>query len=217
MNRSLDQRGSLNVLTIPLVLAVIFLVAALGFGAWAFVERQDYKNNADEKAAAASAVAVERAKTEKDNEFLQREKEPLKSYTSAAQHGGFTVRYPKTWSAYVNEQQEQVTMMFQSDVVQASPKTAYALKIEVLPSEYSQAVKSLDSNIKQGKLSASSFALAKVPSVVGLRADGQIAQDKSGAVVYLPLRDKTLKISTEAPDKITDFNNIILPNFEFNP
>lgn len=212
-----DQTGSMNILLVPLILSVVFLFGALGFGAWAFIERQDYKDNSDEKAAAASAVAVERAKTEKDNEFLQREKEPLKSYTSPAQYGGFTIKYPKTWSVYANEQQEQITLLFQSDVVSANPKTAYALKVEVLTTEYSQSVKSLDGNIRQGKLATTSFALAKVPTVVGLRGDGQIASDKTGAVVYLPLRDKTLKISAEAPDKVADFNNTILPNFEFNP
>lgn len=212
-----DQRGSLNVLAVPLIMAVILLLTSIGFGAWAFTERADYKDNVDEKVEAGVAVAVERAKTEKDNEFLEREKEPLKNYTAPAQYGGFSMKYPKTWSAYVNEQQNQMTLLMQSDVVSSNAQTPYTLKVEVLDTAYAQAVKQAENNIKQGKLRASAASLPKVPGVVGLRVDGEIASNKSGAVVYMPMRDKTIKITTESTDKLADFNNIILPNFEFTP
>lgn len=212
-----SERGALNILLIPLILSVLFLVGAVGFGVWAFASREDYKANSDKKAAAAAAVAVDQAETKKDNEFLEREKEPLKAYTSAPQYGSFTLKYPKTWSGYVNEQPNQLTMLMQPDVVPADPKTSYTLKVEVLPTAYNQAVAPLENQIKTGKLSAKAFSLPKVPDVIGLRGDGEIAQGKQGAVVFLPLRDKTIKISAESQDRIADFNNIILPNFEFRP
>lgn len=212
-----NQRGSLNVLAVPLILSVILLLAAIGFGAWAFTERVDYKNNTDEKVEAAVTVAVERAKTEKDNEFLEREKEPLKSYTSPAQYGSFSMKYPKTWSAYANEQQNQMTLLMQPDVVSSNQQTPYTLKVEVVNTPYARTVTQAENNIKQGKLKASAASLPKVPGVVGLRVDGEIANNKSGATVYMPMRDKTIKITTESTDRLADFNNIILPNFEFTP
>lgn len=217
MNVHSSERGALNVLIIPLIMAVILLFSAIGFGAWAFMGREDYKKNSDEKSAAAVAVAVAQAETKKDNDFLQREKEPLKSYTSAVQYGSFTTQYPKTWSAYVSEQPNQLTMLMQPDVVSSDPKTAYVFKVEVLSTPYDQLISQLDANIKQGKLTARAYTLPKVPQVTGLRADGQISPDKRGAVVFLPLRDKTIKLSAESQDRIADFNNIILPNFEFRP
>ena len=36
------------------------------------------------------------------------------------------------------------------------------------------------------------------------------------SVNYKPI-DKTIKLSAESQDRIADFNNIILPNFEFRP
>jgi hypothetical protein len=212
-----NQSGSMNVLLIPLILSAILLLGAIGFSVWAFAGQQDYKNNSDQKSAAAVAVATERTKSEKDNEFLQREKEPLKNYTSPVQFGSFSLKYPKTWSAYSDEKSDRQTLLMQPDVISSNINTPYALKVEVVSQQYTQMITQLDNDIKVGKLTASAFTLAKVPDVVGLRVDGKLTNDKTGAAVYLPLRDKTIKISTESPDKVADFNNIILPNFEFKP
>jgi len=217
MNTKLNQAGGLNVLLIPLILAVLLLLGAIGFGAWAFTSRMDYKDNTDQIVEEAVGVAVERAKSDKDNEFLQREKEPLKGYSSPSQYGSFSLKYPKTWSAYSNEQADQLTLTMQPDVVSSNGKTAYALKVEVLGTPYEQTLRQLESNIKQGKATASAYALPKVPDVVGLRIDGEVAQGKTGSAVYLPLRDKTIKIVSETQDRVPDFDSIILPNFEFRP
>lgn len=211
------MRNSFNILIIPLVIASGLLLFSLGFGTWAFVSMQDYKNNSDQKAEAAAAVAAERAKTEKDNEFVQKEKEPLKNYTSPSQYGSVRMKYPKTWSAYADEQGENLTLYMQPDVVSSNRETPYSLKVEVLNQKYEQAIGGKDNDIKQGKLRASAFSLARVPDVLGLRFDGQITQQKSGSSIYLPLRDKTVVISSETPEKVPDLNNIILPNFEFSP
>jgi hypothetical protein len=211
------EEGALNVLLVPLILAVIFLLGSLGFGLWAYSSQQDYKNNSDEKAAAAVEVAVQRAKTEKDNEFLEREKQPLKDYSSPSQYGSFTVQYPKTWSAYASEQPQQLVLLMQPDVVSSNPSTAYALRAEVVSATYEQTIKQLEGNIRQGKLKAAAYSLPKVPAVVGLRVDGEVSQGKNGAAVYLPLRDKTIKLIAESQEKVPDFNTVILPNFVFSP
>ncbi len=39
----------------------------------------------------------------KDNEFIVREKQPLQTYTGPSAFGSISVKYPKTWSAYVDE------------------------------------------------------------------------------------------------------------------
>lgn len=212
-----QEQGAINALLIPLIFSILFLMAAVGFGAWAFLERSEYKNNSDQKAAAAVAVAVERAKSEKDNEFIEKEKLPLKTYTGPLEFGGITLKYPKTWSAYSKSDSSQLTLLLNPDVVSSGENIAYALKVEVLDRQYSQVFSEHESNIKQGKTKAAAYTLPKVPSVVGLRLDGELGVNKNGAAVYLPLRDKTLKISTESQERVGDFNNIILPNFEFKP
>lgn len=214
---TLNQSGAMNVLLIPLVMSVTLLIGAIGFGFWAYSSQQDYKNNSDQKAAAAVAVATERTKSEKDNEFLQKEKEPLKDYTSPVQFGSFSLKYPKTWSAYSDERSDRQTLLMQPDVISSNTNTPYALKVEVLDQPYTQMITQLNNDIKVGKLTASAYSLAKVPDVIGIRIDGKLTNDKTGAAVYLPLREKTIRIASEAPDKVADLNNIILPNFEFKP
>lgn len=95
------EQGSVSVL-----LAGIFGVLFLGstvFAFWAFVGRQDYKNNVDEKIADASAIAVQEAETAKDAEFVEKEKSPLRTYKGPATYGSVSFDYPKTWSVYAEE------------------------------------------------------------------------------------------------------------------
>lgn len=217
MNLRKSEAGIMNILVIPLIICGTLLVGALGFGAWAYVQAQDYKTNFDEKVAGAVEVAVDRAKTEKDNEFLEREKNPYKVYSSPAQYGSYSFQYPKTWSVYENEQNNSLVVLMQPELVSANPATAYSLKIEVLNTPYDASLQQLDPVIRSGKATVAAFALAKVPTVVGLRADGQIDQNKTGSTIFLPLRDKTIKVSAESQDRIKDFNTIIIPSFSFSP
>jgi hypothetical protein len=53
--------------------------------------------------------------------------------------------------------------------------------------------------------------------VVGSRIDGEISQKKQGAMIVMPMRDKTLRLWTESRDYVADFDNIILPGFSFSP
>lgn len=213
-----NQSGSMNVLLIPFIMTTVFLLAAIGFGTWAFLQRQHFKNDTDQIVESEVEVAVKEAQTAKDNEFVQKEKEPLKGYSSPAQYGSFSLKYPKTWSATVSEQSNSMSLIAHPDVVNTSNRDAtYALKVEVLSSSYNQTVGQLDGQIKQGKITAESYSLPMVPDAVGLRVDGQVANGKNGAAVYLQLRDKTIKITCETEDRLGDFDDIILANFSFNP
>ena len=52
--------------------------------------------------------------------------------------------------------------------------------------------------------------------------NGPITQDQNGngqtgAMLIIPVRDKTLQIYTESSDYLSDFNNIVLPSLTFVP
>lgn len=217
MKSTLGERGGLNVLMIPLILATILFFGALGFGVWAFMSRADYKDNSDKKSDVAVAVAVEKAKSAKDNEFIQKEKNPLREYVGSEALGSITFKYPKTWSGYSTEQGNESTLVMYPKIVPGDPKSAYALRVEIVNGSYDKILNTFDSNVKSGKLEASAFRLEKLQEVLGTRFDGEISTGKNGSMVVLPLRDKTLKISTEAEDFSEDFDNIILKNFSFSP
>jgi hypothetical protein len=82
---------------------------------------------------------------------------------------------------------------------------------------YAQVTRALESQVKTGKIRTSAFTAPKVPGVVGIRVDGEVVTGKNGSMIILPLRDKTLKIWTESPQFVGDFNNIIIPNLSFVP
>ncbi len=216
-----DQRGVMNVLLIPLILTIVLLLASLGFGTWAFIQMQDYKNNVDDKVATATAVAVKEAETKKDNEFIEREKQPLKSYASPAQLGSINIKYPKSWSAYIDESGKGSSGLdgyFNPNIVPGvSTDTSYALRVQVVDQSFADVVRSFDSAVKQGKAKSQPYQPVNVGGVVGVRIDGEIASKQQGIIVLLPLRDKTIKLYTQSDRYFADFNNNILPNFSFTP
>jgi len=209
--------------SISLVLAIVFGVLFVGasvFGVWAFGSRQDYKDNTDKKIENAVVIAVQETETAKDVEFVEKEKQPTRTYKGSATYGSVSFAYPKTWSIYAEENTSGTVLDlygFPGVVPKVENSQVYALRTEIVSKTYDATLKSYESKLKTGDLSAQAFRAENVPGVLGTRLDGAIETDKIGAVVLLPLRDKTLIISAEAPQYVNDFNTIILPSLKFVP
>jgi hypothetical protein len=216
-----SERGYINALLIPLILAALLLVGAASFGAWAFSSRQDYKLHSDQKAAVASAAAVKAAQADDATKYAEEAKNPLKTWVGPSQFGSISVKYPKTWSSYVvlGGSSAPVNGFFQPDVVPDAndPGNSFALRVQVVSQAYSQQLAQYNSSTIQQKVTVHAYSLPKVPSVIGSRVDGQISGNKQGSIIILPLRNLTLEIWTESGDYENDFNNIILPNMSFSP
>lgn len=219
-----DRRGEINVLLIPVILLVLLLTTAVSFGYWAFMGREDYKSNTEEKI----AVAVEAAKREegiaKDRAFAEQEKSPLATYTGPSAFGSISVAYPKVWSVYVNTPAngtQPIDAYFNPRVVPAvtDQSAAFALRIQVVAQSYASVLQVVEGQVKSKQVRAAPYVFPKVPSVVGVRVDGQINPSKksTGSMVIMPLRDKTIKVWTENAQFQGDFDNIILPNLSFVP
>lgn len=214
------ESGAISGLLISLILTVLLLFGALGFGTWAFMSREDYRNNVEEKIDEAVEVAVKRAETKKENEFVEREKRPLTTYRGPQSLGSMKVKYPKTWSVYVDESDSsEITILAHPKFVPAGDggNPAYALKIEVVNENYDQSAGEYESAIESGEAKARPYKLPKQPKIIGLRVDGSLNDDHRGSAVILPLRDKTIIISTLSEQFRGDFDNIILKNFNFIP
>ncbi len=216
----LNEKGSTNVLLVPLILTILFFLAALVFGFWAFSSRQDYKNNVDKKIATAVEVAKQETATQKDNEFIEKEKLPLKEYSGPSSYGSVKVKYPKTWSAYVDETSSKapVDAYFHPNFVPSidSDSASFALRLQVVDRTFDQEVRQFDSDVSKGKTKAKSYKPVNVEGVVGLRLDGEIIDKKRGTLILIKMRDKTLKIWTEADQFKKDFEDKILKNLTFS-
>jgi hypothetical protein len=216
-----NQAGYINGLLIALIACGVLLLVFVGFGAWAYGSRQDYKLNSDKKSATAAAAAKEATQQADALLYAEQAKNPLKTHVGPDAYGAVTVQYPKTWSAYVIENGNAVPMndYFHPDIVSDSekPTNAFALRVQIVQSTYSQVMTQYNSLAVAKKVTVIPYKLPKVPSVVGSRVDGQLTSQKQGSMVILPLRNVTLTISTESQEFVPDFNNIILPNLTFSP
>lgn len=219
--KRLDQRGAINSWLIAFIVTLLITLIALGFGLWAFSGRQEYKNKVDEKVAIAVADAETANSLKKDTEFAEKEKNPLRTYTGPATYGSLSISYPKTWSAYVDETAKSNLPLSgelnPSFVPGLQSNLPVALRFTVSSTNYSSVVKTFDSLVKTGKIKVTPYKSDKVPSVIGVRLDGEVSTGKQGSMVIVPLRDKTLQVWTDSPQFVPDFNTIILPNMVFVP
>jgi hypothetical protein len=215
------QYGYVDALLIPLIIVVILLIGALGFGGWAYTSQQDYKNNSDQKAAVAAEKAVEETKASEQIKYAEEAKNPLKTFVGPSAYASATLQYPKTWSAYVLEASSSTPLdaYFHPDFVPnvGDNDNAYALRMQIVSKSYNTVVDNFDGEVKQNKVTATPYSLPKVPSVTGIRLTGQITTKKQGSMVILPVRNVTLMVWTESTESIPDLDNIILPNLIFSP
>jgi type II secretory pathway pseudopilin PulG len=212
-----NQKGNIDPLMIPLVVSVILVVGLAGFGIWSYMGYLDQKDNTDQKIAAAVAEAEATQADKLEADFAEREKSPTKTFISSASIGSIEITYPKTWSAYVEQNEsgpKPLNAFFHPKYV-PSDGTLYALRLYVDESNYSKSVTDFDKSIEKGLVKSKPI---RINGITGMRFDGQIDKDFVGSMVIFPLRDKTVKIWTESSDIFEkDFNNIILKNLTFEP
>lgn len=217
------QNGSVTSLAVVSSLAVA-LVAAIIFGAWAFMGRQDFKTNSDKKIATAVEGAKKTQADELQKAFAEQAKLPYKTYKGSVTYGSLVFNYPNSWSGYVDESSsnEPIDGYFHPGIVPGlQSDTSYALRVELVNSDYTSVLAQHDSQIQDGSVRASAYIPPKMVGVTnvqpGTRLDGALDQDTTGSLVIIKVRDKTLTVYTESNDFINDFNNTVLPSLTFAP
>jgi hypothetical protein len=204
-------------------LLVFLLIAALSFGVWAYSEMSKYKNESDKIVAKEVELAKQETSTQKDKEFLEKEKNPYKDYKSSDTLGAVSFNYPKTWSAYIVEDQKAdsgtpIDGFLHPDFVPGKDSgTAYGLRVQELNRSYSELLNNYSSKVKTGRVKIQPYTAPKVPSVLGVKITGEIEEGLQSTMVILPLRDKALQIWTESPQYTGDFDNIIMSSLTFSP
>ncbi len=227
-----NQDGAVSGLLISLILTVSLLLGAVSFGFWAYSQEQDYKNHSDVKVAAAVEIAKRAESTAKTKEFLEKEKNPLKTYVGPEAYGSVVLQFPKTWSGYVNigtTGQSLLDAYFSPGVVPgvALTTSVFALRVQVVQTPYAQVLSQFKALQAQGvgpsgkKITINAYSVPKLRNVIGVQVLGQLngnqQNPKNIDMIVLPLRAQTLEIWTEGDQYIADFNSIILPNFSFSP
>ena len=190
------------------------------------MSRTDYKTNSDKKSAVAVTKALADQKVKADAEYAEKDKLPYVTYSGPTTSGSIKMQYPRTWSAYITEDAAGSTPIdayvhpgFVPNIQDIN--VSFALRMQVINSTYTDALRQFDSNITQGTIRLEPFAFPGVTASLGSKLTGAIkpGSDKvQGTMVLMPLRDKTIKIWTESNSAFgNDFNTAVLANFSFVP
>ncbi|MDB5160971.1 MAG: hypothetical protein JWO96_351 [Candidatus Saccharibacteria bacterium] len=211
-----------------IVLGVLF-VLALVFGLWAFSSGQSYKKNSDAKVALAVSAAQKKQADEDKTKYDELAKQPYKTYSGSATYGTVNFNYPQSWSAYVDQSSQSEPLnayFFPGEVPGTQGDASYPLRVELLSTDYAQAVAQFTPQVTDGSVKSSAYIPPKLKSTVniqpGVKLDGAIGRNSSGttqqgSMVIIKVRDKTLQIYTETASGLLDFNNIVLPSLTFVP
>ena len=216
-----NQNGAVNGVVMMLslsALAVIFLV----FGIWAFSGRQHYKNNAQTLINAAVAKAQTQQTAADNAKFTQEEQDPLNTYNGPEAFGSLIIKYPKTWSGYIESSgnsgnSSSFAAYFNPGTVPSvsDQSSNIALSVQVLNQAYASVTNGFQG---QPGVTASAFSLKNVPQTTGVEVSGPIGPNQTDqTMVVLPLRSNTLEIATDGTQNLSTFNSIILPNLSFSP
>ncbi|HET9721661.1 MAG TPA: hypothetical protein VFP32_01375 [Candidatus Saccharimonadales bacterium] len=224
---SVARGGSSAKYIVTIVILVLLLVAVAVFGYWAFSGRQDYKNNAQQKIDKAVSIAKQQQAADLQKQFDQQSKSPYKVFKGSPTYGTVTFNYPKTWSAYVDStsSSEPINAYFNPDQVPGlNSRSAFALRVELESTDYSQVVQQFNSYISQGKVAAQAYLPPKLKNVTnavpGTLFSGHVNlgdSTQNGELLVIKVRDKTLEVYTESNDYLNDFNNAVLSSLSFVP
>lgn len=211
-----NERGQIDPLIVPLVISVVMILGLAGFGLWSYISFVDERDNTQEKIDVAVQEAEAAITTELEADFTEREKEPYLNYVASNTVGSLSVTYPKTWSGFVSESSGTTPLdaFFHPGFVPDSNDVQYALRVSVEEKDYNREVSELQKDVESGELTVTTIT---VSGEQGLRFDGEIENDTFGAIVLLPLRDKTIKVWTESQVYVDDLTNIVLENLSYEP
>jgi hypothetical protein len=217
MNYFNSERGAVNPLLISTTIFAVFSIALAGFSVWSFSKYQDYKNNSDQKSAAAVKAANEKQATDLEKQFIEREKQPYTKFNGPDILGHVTFDYPKTWSVYIasdSSSGDYEAYLNPGIVPPVSTATPYALRVSIEGRDYDDVLKSYDSLVKKGTLKSTPV---EVNGFTGIRLEGEFTKQRTGAQVVFKIRDKTLVIASDANTFLSDFNDVVIKSLDFNP
>ncbi len=208
---SRSQRGAIATSTLVIAALAVFAVAFAGLSIWAYMNYMDQKNNVDAKIDTAVAEAEKNLGDKLEADFIEREKEPLKSFAGPSDYGSLGFKYPKTWNMYVvndetsNKGYEALLSPGSVPSLDAD-SSRYALHVTILNDSYEEVLADYENLVEKGDLKTSPV---KANGQDGTRLDGSFSKDIRGSAVVYKIRDKTAVIATEADTFKGDFDALI--------
>lgn len=209
------QSGEVNPLLISNIITALIAVILAGTTIWAYGNFVDQRDNVQSKIDEAVKVAVEDQRKADDERFREQEKLPTREFVGPEALGRVTFQYPKTWSVFNAKITGGLESFLNPDVVPPiSDQQPFAVRVIVQDQAYEAVVKTYEGLVKKGDLKSTPYT---INGFSGIRLDGRFSKDREGSAVLFQIRDKTLTIATDSSKFKTDFDNIVMKSFAFNP
>lgn len=202
------KNTALKIVVIVLgVLMLIFAVMAgtlFGTSARAVATLEAAKKKANDKGHSDQKQADE-------ENYKKQNESPFRSYTAPEIYGGFEIKFPKNWNGYVIESpnaQQQINLTVNPDFVKqiVGSDNVYGLHVILAKLSYDQTLKQHQDDVKQRKLKQNSVT---VSGITGTRYEGKFDERHDGSTVVIPVRDKTIIISTDDKKYLPEYNQVL--------
>ena len=205
--------------TIAIVVLALISLTFIGLFIWMFIRYDEVQMDINGQIDVAVAEAKDEQAAKDEEEFLQREKYPYRTFKGPADYGELTFQYPKTWSVYVaadaNNGGDYEAYMNPVEVNVVAKDTINALRVSILnksfeavAEEYQKAMERRDANLTMQSVTFN--------GITGNRYTGTIpGTDLSGFIVIFKIRDKTAILQTDSVLFEGDYNTL-LETVQFN-
>lgn len=208
------QKAKTQRLIMLIAVIVTSLMAAtfLGLFAWMYVMWDEAKTDVDGQVEKAVAIAVNEKQTELENEFIEREKLPFKTFAGPIDYGSLTFKFPKTWSVYVPDSANyggDYRAFLNPDLVSVvSDGTINALRVSILGALADTIIADYQDAVEDGEMTVSVYKVngANASLYSGILPD---TDELRGHVAIFKIRDKTVLMQTDAEIFKDDFLKIL--------
>lgn len=191
------KRGMIE--TIVLVIVSLIAVVFIGLFIWKYLEWDSVKTDVDGQIDAAVALAVSENTTRLENEFLEREKYPYKTFSGPADYGSLNFEFPKTWNTYIAQDATNggnfEAYLNPGEVQPVSTQTINALRVQILNQSFESVAQNYEYLTSAGQLA---ITTRNVGSSVANVYTGTLPNNIRGIATIFKVRDKTILLQTDA-------------------
>lgn len=185
--------------TIILVAACLIAVTFIGLFIWKYLEWDNIKTDVDGQIDAAVAMAVSENTTKLENEFLEREQYPYKTFSGPADYGSVSFEFPKTWNTYIALDAVNggnfEAYLNPGEVQPVSQQTINALRVQILNQTFENTARTYDGLVQNSQLTVTTRAIGNTVANVYV---GVLPSGLHGIVTIFKVRDKTVLLQTDA-------------------
>ncbi|NCU40312.1 hypothetical protein EOL73_00950 [Candidatus Saccharibacteria bacterium] len=218
MNSIKQEQGIANPLMVMCILLSILSLVLGGAFIWAYSNYVDHRDNVQEKVEAAVTKAVNDQIEADKKDFLEKEKQPYSKLIGPEDLGSVSFSYPKTWSVYIAEDglrgENYEAYLHPGSVPAVSASTPFATRLVISGDVYESFLRRYDGLVKKGDLRSNPIT---INNLTGVKLDGKFSNYRSGTMIVLKVRDKTVVVASDSTEFTKDFEEVVAKSIDFNP